>query len=181
MTASFPSFQLRFRRAREADVPTIVPLVESAYRGEASRRGWTTEADLLDGRRTDEDDVASIVADPDCRLLLAETPHQLLGSVYIRRQGHAAYLGMFAVRPTEQGQGVGRSLLTYAEDVARTEFGSARVEMTVLAQRAELISWYLRRGYRDTGKTSPFPYNALRFGIPKRPDLSFVLLEKSLA
>src|SRR4051794_13241714 len=42
-----------FREAGPADLGAIVALVESAYRGESSRAGWTTEADLLDGQRTD--------------------------------------------------------------------------------------------------------------------------------
>jgi hypothetical protein len=53
--------------------------------------------------------------------------------------------------------------------------------MTVIHLRDTLIAWYERRGYRRTGETEPFPYGDERFGIPRRDDLYFVVLEKALA
>jgi hypothetical protein len=52
--------------------------------------------------------------------------------------------------------------------------------MTVVSVRHSLIAWYERRGYRRTGETLPFPYDAPLFGTPQRPDLEFVVLEKRL-
>ena len=63
--------EIRFRRATLADVPRVVALVERAYRGEVSRKGWTTEADLLDGQRTDPAEVEGLVSGPRSHLLLA--------------------------------------------------------------------------------------------------------------
>lgn len=169
-----------FRRAEPADVDAVVALVESAYRGDASRAGWTTEADLLAGQRTDYEAVAGIVADPRSVLLLALTDGEPIACCHVQRHDDYAYFGMFAVRPGLQGGGVGKLLLGAAEELARTEWGVAQMHMTVITARTELISWYLRRGYARTGKISPFPYGDERAGLPQRADLEFELLVKVL-
>jgi len=179
---SKPAFT--FRDALPADVAAIVALVESAYRGDASRAGWTTEADLLDGQRVDPAGVDEIVVRPGSRVLLAEdalgAATQLVACCHLERQGDACYFGMFAVRPTRQGSGAGKLMLGEAERFARTVWKSRRMEMTVISIRDDLIAWYERRGYRRTGRYKPFPYGDERFGIPKRDDLKFELLEKRL-
>lgn len=173
---------LTFRLATAADVPAIVALVESAYRGDASRAGWTTEADLLDGQRTDAEAVAEIVAAPDGVLMLAESQGDLAGCCQLERRPPAdAYFGMFSVRPSAQGQGWGRQILAEAERFAWTGWGAATMIMTVLGQRHDLIAWYERRGYRRTGEQRAFPYGDERYGIPRRPDLHFVVLAKPLS
>jgi GNAT superfamily N-acetyltransferase len=177
MTEPFTS---EFRTATEADVPAVVALVESAYRGDSGRRGWTTESDLLDGQRTDAADVAAAIARPDSRILLLERDGRLLACCHLERQGEAAYFGMFAVDPAQQTGGLGKRLLAEAERIAR-EWRCRAMEMTVIVQRAELIAWYERRGYRRTGTYKPFPYGDERFGIPRRDDLRFELLRKDLA
>lgn len=171
---------LTFRNATPADVPAIVALVESAYRGDASRAGWTTEADMLDGQRVDEHGVGELVSRRASRILLAESAGELVDCCHIEKHGDACYFGMFAVRPAAQAGGVGRRTLAEAERLAATEWHCRRMEMTVISIRAELIAWYLRRGYRRTGRFKPFPYGDERFGIPKRDDLRFELLERSL-
>lgn len=172
---------LTFRQAGLADVDAIVALVESAYRGDASREGWTTEADLLGGQRTDAGGVAAIVTGPGSIMLLAESGAELAGCCQLeRRAGAEAYFGMFAVRPRSQGRGWGRQILAEAERVARTRWGATAMQMTVIAQRTDLTAWYGRRGYRPTGQAKPFPYGDERFGIPKRPDLQFSVLRKPL-
>jgi ribosomal protein S18 acetylase RimI-like enzyme len=173
---------LTFRFAAHGDIPAIVDLVESAYRGDASRVGWTHEADLLDGQRTDAGAVAEIVASPSRVMLLAEADGVLAGCCQLERRPPAgAYFGMFSVRPAAQGQGWGGQILAEAERLAREEWGAATMVMTVLEPRRDLIGWYERRGYRPTGESTPFPYGNARFGIPRRPDLRFVALAKSLA
>jgi GNAT superfamily N-acetyltransferase len=173
---------LRLRLAGPADIDPVVDLVESAYRGDASRVGWTTEADLLDGRRTDADAVGELVSAPGALLVLAEQAGGLVGCYHLRRElGASAYFGMFAVRPDVQGRGIGAGLLDDAERRALEELGASRIYMTVLAQRHELIAFYGRRGFTATGETRPFPHVGGRFGVPRVADLVFVVLAKSLA
>lgn len=172
-----------FRVATGDDVALVVELVESAYRGEQSKAGWTTEAELLGGQRTDPEAIAAVISSADSRLLLASDEHgEVIACCVIqqRREGRS-YFGTFAVRPGLQGGGVGKLVLAEAERVARDEWACETVEMTVIGQRADLVAWYGRRGYAATGETRPFPYGDERFGLPKREDLYFVVLAKSLA
>ena len=168
------------RAAGTADVHAIVALVESAYRGDSGRRGWTTESDLLDGRRTDAELVAALLVSPDSQILLALSDDVLVACCHIERHGDSAYFGMFAVNPTLQGAGLGKTLLAAAERLARDSWHCTAMHMTVIDVRAELIAWYERRGYRRTGEYKPFPYGDERFGIPRRDDLRFELLIKSI-
>jgi ribosomal protein S18 acetylase RimI-like enzyme len=173
---------MTFRAATHADVPAIVALVESAYRGDVSRKGWTTEADFLDGQRTDPVSVGELVCRSGSRILLGERGGALLACAHIERRGvKAGYFGMFSVRPDLQGAGVGRAMLAEAERIAREDWHCTEMQMTVISIRDELIAWYERRGYRRTGIYSPFPYGDERFGIPLRDDLRFELLTKPLA
>jgi len=174
------SNELQYRPALPDDVTRVVALVESAYRGDVSRVGWTTEADILDGQRTDSEEVMSLVQDPKARLLLAYDGQQLVGCVLVRDEGAAAYIGMLAIRPDQQARGVGRRLLAQAEETGRLLFAAKHARMTVIVQREELIQWYERRGYHRTSRREPFPYGNPRFGLPRRPDLQFLVLEKAL-
>lgn len=171
---------LRFRAATAADIDAIVALVESAYRGDASRQGWTTEADFLDGRRTGADDVAACLARERSRILLAERDGVMLACAHVAEEDDAGYFGMFSVRPDLQGGGIGKHVLAEAERIAREEWRLPAMRMSVIDIRDELIAFYERRGYRRTGTTKPFPYGDERFGRPMRDDLRFEILEKEL-
>lgn len=171
---------LGFRAATDADIDAIVALVTSAYRGASSRAGWTTEADLLDGRRTGPDDVGAQLARPASRVLLAERDGRLVGCAHVAVEDGAGYFGMFSVVPGLQGGGIGDAILREAERIARDDFGMATMRMTVIDVRDELIAWYERRGYARTGIKKPFPYGDARFGLPRRDDLRFEVLEKAL-
>jgi ribosomal protein S18 acetylase RimI-like enzyme len=174
--------EITIRDATAADIPDLHRLIESAYRGESSRAGWTTEADLLDGQRTDPQDLADILADPKQALLTARHADELVGCVLIADRGEGAgYLGMLSIRPTLQGGGLGRRLVEAAHAALADRFGARRVRISVLPQRETLIAWYERLGYRKTGDTLPFPYGNPRFGLPKRDDLYFVVMERELA
>lgn len=169
--------------AAAADLSAIADLVNSAYRGESSRRGWTTEADYLDGQRTDAATLAEdLAAQPEAVLLTLrdEAGGPLLGSVWLEPAGPEVwYLGMLTVRPDLQDRKLGREMLSAAEGYA-AERGSRRVRMTVVSIRDTLIAWYERRGYGRTGETAPFPYEDRRFGEPRRDDLAFIVMEKTL-
>lgn len=179
---------IRFRFAGPGDVKSVVDLVESAYRGESSRQGWTTEADLLDGQRTDAAQVSSLLGREASVVLLAEEDASpgagaepgLVGCCHLERLGPGtAYFGMFAVSPRRQGGGVGRALVAEARRVA-ARWGCTAMRMTVIRQRQDLISWYRRLGFEPTGETEPFPYGDERFGRPRRDDLEFVVLSGAL-
>ena len=175
------------RQAGRADMPTFVALVESAYRGDGSRAGWTTEADLLGGQRLDHAMALEMLAEPDSAILLAEEAaaagpeRDLLGCVQIRREGEVAYFGTFAIAPGRQGGGLGSALMAAAEAEAQRRWGVSGMRMTVIDRRADLIAYYERRGWVRTGATSPFPYGDERFGQPKVEGLHFVELSKPLA
>lgn len=174
------SSALNFRAATSADIPALIELVTSAYRGDASRAGWTTEADLLDGARIDAERLAADIARPRSRIVLALRDDALLACAHVAEEDGAGYFGMFSVRPDQQGAGLGKTLMLEAERIAREDWNLPAMRMTVIDVRDELIAFYERRGYARTGIKKPFPYGDERFGIPKRDDLRFEILEKIL-
>lgn len=162
------------RVAEHGDLPSLHPVVERAYRGDAARLGWTHEADLVSGERTDLATLRGIVADPASRLLIARDGDTVLGCVHVAgKDGGTAYLGLLCVEPALQAAGLGRRLVEAAEETAREEFAADRVEMTVIDTRAELIAWYERRGYARTGERRDFV-------IAMDPPLFMTVLAKPL-
>ncbi|MEV5529105.1 GNAT family N-acetyltransferase [Streptomyces prunicolor] len=172
---------LTFRDATDADADALVVLIESAYRGDDSRAGWTTEADILEGQRTDPEGVLAVIKSPDSRLLVVEREGQVVACCQLEHRGAHAYFGMFAVSPQLQGGGLGKVIIAEAERTVREAWDVREMHMTVISVRNDLIAWYERRGYRRTGRMTPFPYGDDRFGIPQRDDLQFELLVKELA
>ncbi|APP81420.1 GNAT family N-acetyltransferase [Xanthomonas hortorum] len=169
-----------FRTATVDDIDALVSLVTSAYRGDVSRVGWTTEADFLDGARIDAAVLREDLLRDRSLVLLVEQDGRLLACAHIADDHGAGYFGMFAVDPSLQGSGLGKTLLAEAERIAFSEWQLPVMRMTVIDIRDELIAFYERRGYRRTGITKPFPYGDVRFGVPLRQDLRFEVLEKPL-
>ena len=168
--------------ATHADAAAIVALVNSAYRGESSRQGWTTEEHLVGGQRTDEAVIARVIGAAGQVILMLRQGSVLCGCVMLEdKPDRTCYLGMLTVRPDMQAGGIGQRLLAAGEGWAAEHFGSHTVEMTVVDLRRELIAWYERRGYRLTSEIRPFPYEDQRFGVPKRDDLRFVVLRRRIA
>ncbi len=175
MTQSLP---LSYRPAAPADALLIAVLVNSAYRGDSSRAGWTTEADLISGARTDEGDVLRMLAEAGSMILLCLQGEEIIGTVYLKQtDATSAYLGLFVVRPNLQGGGIGKQFLQAAERAVVARFGSTRMWMTVITVRDELIAYYERRGYRRTGELKPFPKEA-GASIPQVENLQMDVLEK---
>jgi len=167
--------------ARSGELPALHRLIESAYRGDSAKRGWTHEADLLGGQRTDLEALEAMLDDPAQALLVAREGAELAGCVSVADKGEGlAYIGLVTVDPERQASGLGRELLHAAERFAAESFDSTRAEMTVITQRSELIAWYERRGYSLTGERRPFPATDPRFGLPRRDDLEFVVLAKAI-
>ncbi len=171
---------MTFRAATADDIPALITLINSAYRGDSSRAGWTAEADLVDGVRIDAEILQADLERPRSKILLAERDGQLLACAHVADDHGTGYFGMFSVDPVLQGGGIGKTMIEVAESHATHEWGVSVIQMTVLDIREELIAYYERRGYVRTGIKKPFPYGEERFGIPKRDDLQFEVLEKAL-
>ncbi|MBS1786480.1 MAG: GNAT family N-acetyltransferase [Acidobacteria bacterium] len=170
---------ISFRKAVVEETDFVAKLVNSAYRGDSSKAGWTSEADLLDGQRTDPQEILSLIQDANSMILLCLQGDEIIGSVLLEKQEAAAYLGMFVVRPDLQGNGIGKQFLCAAEQNAQREWGVAKITLSVITLRPELIAFYQRRGYRRTGNLLPFPDEPAA-GIPRVPNLQFEMLEKDL-
>jgi DNA-binding MarR family transcriptional regulator/ribosomal protein S18 acetylase RimI-like enzyme len=167
--------------ALDSDVPAIVSLMNRAYRGVGADAGWNSEAAYLEGERTTEPLLREeMSAKPEASLLVWRTAGEIQGCVWLESQdSHRWYLGSLTVDPQVQAGGLGRKLLAAAEDWVASR-GGREIKITVINVREALLDWYARRGYRLTGETEPFPYGDARFGIPKRADLRFVVLQKPL-
>ncbi|MBK7871285.1 MAG: GNAT family N-acetyltransferase [Saprospiraceae bacterium] len=161
------------------DIPELVNLINSAYRGEGSKQGWTTEADLIGGLRTDYDHLQEIFNDPDTTFLkFIDETDSIIACVRLQKKEDRIYLGMLSVSPKLQAKGIGKQLLTAAEDYARQQNCRA-IFMTVFSVRPELVAWYERHGYHKTGETIPFQPNE-KFEVVMTQELEFLVLEKKL-
>ncbi len=165
-------------KATIADIQELNILINSAYRGEISQKGWTSEAHLLDGLRIDEETLHHYLTDPKITILkYTDENGAITGSVYLEDRSPKLYVGMFSVSPLAQGNGIGKALLLAAEDCAR-QMGCNTLSMTVISIRHELISWYERRGFKATGEIQPF-HEGTKFGSP-RQHIELIVMEKTI-
>ena len=172
------SQEISFIRARIDDAGRIVTLVNRAYRGDSSRSGWTNEADLFDGPRTDESEVRDLIASDGSMILLCVQGTDIVGSVLLKKSESTAYLGMLVTDPLLQGAGIGSRLMQAAEAVAREQWGATGVSITVITCRDELVAFYQRRGYRRTGRIAPVPPDDL--SRPRADNLQLEIMEKEI-
>ena len=184
---------LLFRKAVASDADAIAAIVNSAYRGESSRKGWTTEADLLEGARTNSTEINELISANGSAILLAETatntvvnpipPATIIGSVHLSKTdddgGCAGYFAMFAINPDLQAGGIGKQMIREAELFVQREWNARKMVMEVIPVRNELIAFYERRGYQLTGKVKPFPVNP-ELWSPKASALQLAQMEKRL-
>jgi predicted N-acetyltransferase YhbS len=172
------SVKFTITKATIDDIESLVALVNGAYRGESSKQGWTTEADLLDGQRTDIDSLKEIMLQKENTILkCVDEDGTIIGSVLLETRTHYLYLGMLTVRPDLQAKGIGRKLIEASEAFAK-ENGISKIIMTVISVRHELIAWYERNGFVTTGETKLFPRD-VKFGIQKQA-LEFIVMKKLL-
>jgi ribosomal protein S18 acetylase RimI-like enzyme len=166
-------------QATEKDIPELVALLNSAYRGEDSKKGWTHEAHLVEGDlRTDAAHVIELMESPGAFFLkYLNERGKLEGCVFLQKKGSKLYLGMLSVSPLTQAKGIGKQLMSAAEDHARAQ-SCEHIFMKVISLRHELIAWYERKGFQGTGQTEPFPTDT-KFGIPTQ-QLEFIILEKKI-
>lgn len=165
-------------KATLEDIPALVTLINSAYRGKSSKKGWTTEAHLLEGKRTDEAEMTEIFLEPKNTILKFTENNTIIGSVLLVEKEHQLYLGMLTVSPELQNSGIGKKLLAEAENQAKA-LGLYSIIMTVISVREELIAWYKRHGYVDTGEREAFPESDIHVTVSDEP-LEFIYLEKTI-
>ena len=135
------------RMAGPDDVETITTLINSSFR--------QAEEFFIDEDRIDGDAVRNCLATG--KFLLAENEGVIVGCVYVEPRLNArAYLGLLAVDPTRQKSGLGSLLMDAAEDYCRG-LGCRFMDINIVNLRAELPGFYEKRGYLETGITSPFP------------------------
>lgn len=163
-------------KATAEDVSNLNILINSGYRGEYSKKGWTTEANILEGSRTNEAELLEIIADDKNTMLKFTENNTIIGCVLLVKKEQQLYLGMLTVSPELQNSGIGKKLLQQAEVHAQA-LGLPKIVMTVISLREELINWYKRHGYVDTGKKEAFPVNDIHISIVEQP-LEFMVLEK---
>jgi ribosomal protein S18 acetylase RimI-like enzyme len=159
-TPGAPISAKNIRSATLADVRELEPLIRFAYRGGKEKVSWTNEHKLVKGPRISEDELKEIIASSDKTILVAEEKagnrSNLLGCILVEKQDDEAYIGMLAVDPDRQSAGVGKLLLQSAEMHATGIFDCETAKMWILAGRDELLAWYKRMGYEETGETEPF-------------------------
>lgn len=163
-----------------AELPRVLALIQDAYRGEPSRAGWTTEADLLEGSRADADMVRPLLVSLHDVVLLTGERGRPEACCHVHHADGRASFGLFAVHPAAQGRGIGGALLQAAERHAVRRWSADALHLSVIGRRTELIAWYERRGYARTGETEPFPYGDERYGRPLQDDLELVVLRRAL-
>lgn len=171
-------------------IPELVELINAAYRGDSSTKGWTTEAHLLDGQRIDESMLNEMISSENSKVLLllssknsnSASETQLEACIHIKKlNSQDAYFGLLTVNPLIQNKGLGKLLLNAAEKWIRLNWNSTKLSMKVISTRSELIAWYERRGFIKTQNISDFPMNDSRFGIPKVPHIEFIEFKKILS
>jgi ribosomal protein S18 acetylase RimI-like enzyme len=173
---------LIFSDAQNDQVTELCALVNRSYRGESSKVGWTTEADLLGGQRVDDGLLIELINPPLSKILTAtdSESQRLVGCVHLEKRAETMYLGMLVVSPDIQAQGLGRKIVLESEKQAK-EWSCSEIEMSVISVRKELIAWYERLGFVVTDERKPFPMNDPRFGLPKVNTLEFVILRKRIS
>lgn len=170
---------LKFRSAEINDSEEICALVNSVYRGENSKKGWTTEAYMLDGIRIDIQGVKNIISKKDNVIILTMHEDKLIGCVHLEKKENRCHLGMLSVDVNYQAGGIGKKIMEHSEEFAKNIWKCSLMEMKVIGKRKELIDFYIRRGYKITGESEPFLLNT-HFGQPKSSDLYFEYLTKEL-
>lgn len=168
----------RFAFASPADVPALATLIERAYRGPEAAKGWTNEAEILTGPRSSPEEISGLIADQAARFLVAFDGDRLVACALLKKHGLGAYFGMFAIDPDVQGGGLGKEMMARAEAAVRGLWGAFYLRLSVISLRDQLIAWYERRGFVQTGEVEPFPFDSAPGAL--RTDFHLTVLQKAL-
>ncbi|WP_297325641.1 GNAT family N-acetyltransferase [Nitrosomonas sp.] len=161
-------------KAGYGQAQAISNLVNLTYRGEA---GWTKETQIIQGDRTNRQEIEIALSKPNAHFLVVNQPQALAACIYVAKEQAHAYIGFFSVHPSLQGKGLGKHVLKQAETFAQRNMGVQKFVMFVVSQRPELIAFYERRGYSRTGRIEAYPLS-LGIGVPKVAGLTIEYLEK---
>lgn len=153
---------MHLREASPDDADNLAALINAAYRAE----------DFF--KIGDRIDAAGVRHEAERgRFLVLEDDFGVTGCVYVEVKGELGYFGLLSVDPSRQGQGIGTTLMRAAEEFCRGA-GCRTMEILVVNLRTELLPYYRRHGYTETG-VRPFPDDERT----KRP-CHFVVLRKPL-
>lgn len=161
-----------------SDVPELVRLVNSVYRGDPNNLGWTNEAGILDGQRVDTQMMSEMITTPDSVVLKAVQNQQLVACVHLQKKTNQVLLSMLSVSLQVQQGGLGKKMMEQCEHFVQKHWGLRQIYLKVINTRQELIAYYERRNYRLTGKVEDFPYNNEKFGLPKVTGLKLLEMMK---
>ncbi|WP_240007321.1 GNAT family N-acetyltransferase [Pseudaquidulcibacter saccharophilus] len=172
---------ITIREANANDIARIEYLVETTYRGEDSKKGWTTEFNLLAGTRLQKGEIAAALADKANQFFVAERDNIVVGVICVNKNGDWIEFGKFSVDPEMQGLGIGKMLIAKVEDFVRNIWGADKLKLSVISIRKELVDFYARYGFKDTGQRIDFikihPYVELKDGVS---DFEVIIMEKSV-
>ena len=164
----------RLEKAGQEQAQAVADLVNLTYRGET---GWTRETHIIQGDRTNRQEIETAMSNPDAQFFVINQPKNLASCIYVAKEHDYAYIGFFAVHPNLQGKGLGKYVLEQAEIFALSTLDVHKFVMFVISQRPELIAFYQRRGYLRTSRVETYPLH-LGIGVPKISGLTIEYLEK---
>jgi N-acetylglutamate synthase-like GNAT family acetyltransferase len=171
--------EITFKIAEVKDAEAITSLVNSVYRGENSKKGWTTEAYFLRGIRINEEKIREIIEQKNDVIILALHEGIIIGCVHLENAGSYSYLGMLSVDVNYQDKGIGKILINECERYTKEVSGHSEIRMKVISRRKELIEYYNRRGYSAIGDLEEFGAKGDTFGDTNEK-LFFEIMSKKL-
>jgi len=171
---------LEFCKCKKEDITNLIPLINSAYRGEKTANTWTNESHLFNGVRVDNEKIVNIFNEPNSIIYLAKLENRIIACIQAKLEANGIHIGLFAVDTNLQSGGVGKRLLEFAENSSSKIYNKAdRFVMEVISTRAELIAYYNRRGYISTNKYIDFPKSEL-VNQSLKEEIKFLILEKKI-
>lgn len=165
--------------AKINDIVRICELVNLAYSSNDEFRSWTNESKIVSGNRTSEDRLKDMLGNKGIHIFVAKHQGNIIGTVTIAQENDCFVLSMLAVDPRHQQGGVGKSLISFSEDFITKLSAIRKIKIDVVSTRRELIDFYLRRGFVDTGISYDYPVDLVN-AKPYNPNLTVAVFEKQV-